>query len=251
MLADTSSSSRPVRRGLFSMTVTFATEAAEHLREFERDVAAADDDEMARQHVEIHHRRVGQVVDVVNAGQVGHRGAAAGVEKIFSAVRRSSPTRTVLADSKRAWPRRQGAARCRLSSSPARRGRRPTPCPCALTCLVVDADRAAERDAVVGRAPRQMGGIGAGDHGLGRHAAGVDAGAADSLRSTRRHSCRRPTGGRQGRAGLSGTDYDGVEGRECCRARRAPAWCQCRGRQVRAAPRCGRVRRRRPACGRG
>jgi hypothetical protein len=59
-------------------------ETAEHLREFERDVAAADDDQMARQDLEIHHRGIGQVVDVVDTGQIRHGSPAAGVEEDLS-----------------------------------------------------------------------------------------------------------------------------------------------------------------------
>ena len=45
----------------------------------------------------------------------------------------------------------------------------------------VDRGRRRRRDAVVGAAPREMRGVGAGDQRLGRHAAGVDAGAAEQL----------------------------------------------------------------------
>src|SRR6185312_3145384 len=56
-------------------------EAAEHLREFQRDVAAADHDEMARQDIQIHHRGIGEKVDRVDAGEIGHRRTSAGVEE--------------------------------------------------------------------------------------------------------------------------------------------------------------------------
>ena len=76
----------------------------------------------------------------------------------------------------------------------------------------VDADRAVEHDAVVGAAPRQMGGIGAGDQRLGRHAAGVDAGAAEQLALDQRDlhaGAGQPPGER--RPGLPGADDDRVE----------------------------------------
>ena len=51
----------------------------------------------------------------------------------------------------------------------------------ALTAFMSTRDRAAIDDAVIRAAARQMRGIGAGDQRLGRHAAGVDAGAAEQL----------------------------------------------------------------------
>ena len=69
----------------------------------------------------------------------------------------------------------------------------------------VDARRAVEHDAVVGRASREVRGVGAGDQRLGRHAAGVDAGAAEQLalderdRHARAQSAGRPAAGRPGR----------------------------------------------------
>ena len=56
-------------------------EAAIHLREFEPDIAAADDRQMPRQRVELEDRRVGEVVDLVEARHVGHAGAAAEIEE--------------------------------------------------------------------------------------------------------------------------------------------------------------------------
>ena len=56
-------------------------EAPVHLGELERDVAAADDDEMFRQRVEVEDADVGQVVDVGQTRHVGHDGTAADVEE--------------------------------------------------------------------------------------------------------------------------------------------------------------------------
>ena len=44
-----------------------AAEAAVHLRELESDVASADDDEMLRQEIDVHHARVVEVFDFVQA----------------------------------------------------------------------------------------------------------------------------------------------------------------------------------------
>ena len=81
MAAETSSSSRETRRGALFDDGDFAAEAAEDLCEFEADVAAADDDEVARQGVEFEDADVGEVGDFVDAGKVGDDGAAADVDE--------------------------------------------------------------------------------------------------------------------------------------------------------------------------
>ena len=95
--SETSSSSRPISRGAFSTTVTSAAEAAIHLREFEPDIAAADDDQMARQRVERQHRACwsgyGDLVDARHVAAPTARPPT--LRKIFGAVSSSSPTRTV------------------------------------------------------------------------------------------------------------------------------------------------------------
>src|SRR5262249_53303755 len=48
-----------------------AAEAAIHLGEFKSDVAAAQDDEMWREKIYLHHRAVGEVGDLVEAGNRG------------------------------------------------------------------------------------------------------------------------------------------------------------------------------------
>ena len=57
------------------------TEAPVHLGELERDVAAADDDEMFRQRVQVEDSDVGHVVDVGEPRHVRHHGPAADVEE--------------------------------------------------------------------------------------------------------------------------------------------------------------------------
>ena len=64
MVAETSSSSRDVSRGPFSITVTRGAEPAVHLRELQGDVAAADDHQMLWHRVEFEDADVGHVVDV-------------------------------------------------------------------------------------------------------------------------------------------------------------------------------------------
>jgi hypothetical protein len=73
-------------------------------------------------------------------------------------------------------------------------------------------DRAAEVDAVIGGAPRQISGIRARDQSLGRRAAGVHAGPAEQLSLDNGHGhagTRQPPGERW--TSLAGTEDDGVE----------------------------------------
>jgi hypothetical protein len=76
----------------------------------------------------------------------------------------------------------------------------------------VNRDFATDRDAEVTGAPDEMRGIGAGDHCLRGHAAGVDAGSADELAFDQRdlHACCGQTPG-EGGSRLPGTDDDRVE----------------------------------------
>ena len=70
MVAETSSSSREVRRGPFSITVTLGTEAAVHLRELQGDVATADDHQMLWHRVEFEDAHIRHVVDVGESGHI-------------------------------------------------------------------------------------------------------------------------------------------------------------------------------------
>ena len=56
-------------------------EAPVHLREFEPNVAAADDHEMLRYPVERKDRAVGEIGNFADARHLGHRGAAADVDE--------------------------------------------------------------------------------------------------------------------------------------------------------------------------
>ena len=79
--SDTPSSSRAIRRGIFSTTVTSRAEAAEYLRELEPDIASSDDDEARGQGVEFEQRRVGQRPHLIATREVGRDGAAADVDE--------------------------------------------------------------------------------------------------------------------------------------------------------------------------
>ena len=56
MASEMSGSSRAMRRGALLDHRDLGSEAAEHLGEFQPDIAAADDDQMLGQEVELHHR---------------------------------------------------------------------------------------------------------------------------------------------------------------------------------------------------
>ena len=57
----------------------FASEAAIGLREFKPDVTAAQDDEMRRQKIDVHHRAVGEIGNPVEAGNRGNCRARADI----------------------------------------------------------------------------------------------------------------------------------------------------------------------------
>ena len=58
-----------------------AAEAPVHLAELEADVAAADEQEMLRHEVDVHHRDVGEVGHLIEAGHLGHQRPAADVDE--------------------------------------------------------------------------------------------------------------------------------------------------------------------------
>src|ERR1700756_5716150 len=58
-----------------------AAKAAVHLAEFEADIAAADNDEMARQKIDVHDRRIRQIGHVVYAGHWRDQRPAADIDK--------------------------------------------------------------------------------------------------------------------------------------------------------------------------
>src|SRR5262249_49718926 len=60
-----------------------AAKAAVHLAEFEADIAAADNDEMVRQKIGVHHRGIRQVGHFVYAGQWRHQRPTADIDKVY------------------------------------------------------------------------------------------------------------------------------------------------------------------------
>ncbi len=190
-----------------------AAEAAVHLRELEADVAAAEQDQVLGQEIDLHHARVGEMGDAVEAGDVGHPRAGADVDEDALALDH------LVADAHP--PRALEAGMVVVDRAPLHA---PQPFLDALgrafdegvlarlDLLHVDAHRAVDDDAEVGGAPRHVSGAGAGDEGLGRGAAGVDAGPAEALAldDGDGHAGAGQSGGEK-RAGLPGADDDRVE----------------------------------------
>ena len=168
---------------------------------------------MAGERVEREQRGVGEEGDVANAGHLRDGGATADVEEDAGACD------ALVADPERIRRFEAGMATDERdivhTSDPgfetgARVARHPT-CPRHRPCEI-DPDRRIDHHAIIRRAPREVGGIGAGDQRLGRHAAGVDAGSAEmmALDQSDFHPRRREPR-RQRRTGLAAAHDDGVE----------------------------------------
>ena len=105
MAAETSSSSRGDQPRPHLDDGDLAPEAAKHLAEFETDIAAADDHQMLRQKIDIHHRAVGEIGHLIQPRRsAGREARPPTLMKIFSAPRTSSPTWTSRGETKRPWP---------------------------------------------------------------------------------------------------------------------------------------------------
>ena len=158
-----------------------AAEATVHLREFEADVAAADNDQMFRQEVDVHHARVGQVRHITEAGHVGDRRAAADVDKHLSGFEQIVVTLTAC------------GTRSALAANQSHIGCTFEPAGHALIRLLhdgvlarldashVDANRTVDHHAEIRAAACDVRGPRTRDQRLGGNATVVDASAADKL----------------------------------------------------------------------
>ena len=191
----------------------FAAEAAEDLSEFEAYVASADDDEMAGERLEFENADVGHPGDLIDAGKVRHDGAAADVDEDLVG------GEEVVADANLFWRFEVGVAD---EDGAVLHAAQPTLEAVArlgddlvlarFHGLHVDCDCALDGDSVGGSGAGLLGDVGAGDHGLGGRASGVDAGATEELAFDERDGAaglREPSC--EGRPGLAGADDDGVE----------------------------------------
>ena len=189
-------------------------EAPVHLRELEADVAAADDHQVRRHPVEGEHGAVGQIRHRADPRQVGHRGASADVDEHPRRVQE------LVADPDAVFALEPGVA-------PHERAARQASQPLLEAPARVRGDgvgarldpghvdrhrRPSSDDPVLGGAAGDVGRVGARHQRLGRHAAGVDAGAAHELALDERdrHAGRGETADER-RARLAGADDDRVE----------------------------------------
>ena len=191
----------------------FAAEAAVHLSEFDADVTASNDDEMLRKKVDLEHGGVGEVIDLVDAGEGWDIGAATyveedlwGFEQVFAHSYCGGGFELCVAGVDGAvgiGPQAGFDAVARFEEDFFFAG---------FDGLHVDGEAAGNVDAVEGGAACHLHGVGVGDEGLGRDAAGVDAGSAeelalddgDLLAGGGETSC-------EGGTGLAGSNDDGVE----------------------------------------
>ena len=160
----------------------FAAEAAIHLSELDADVAAADDDEMLGQEVDLEHGGVVEVLDLVDAGEIGGGGAAAYVEEDLRGFEE------IVADADRGG----GFELCVAGVDGAvgigaeavldgGAGFEEDLFLAGFGGLHVDGDFTGQFDAVERGAACHLRGVGIGNQGLGGDAAGVDAGSAEEL----------------------------------------------------------------------
>ena len=73
MAADISSSSRCDQARPHLDDGDFASESPEHLPELQPDIAAAHDDQVPGKKINVHHRAVGEVLDLIEAGHAEAR----------------------------------------------------------------------------------------------------------------------------------------------------------------------------------
>ena len=159
-----------------------APEAAIHLRELEPYIAAADDDQMFGHVVQLHHGRIGQVVDLVQAGDRGDERARAGIDEDPLGLQ------PLAVDT-----HRMGVLEARVSLVDRAVGHVPEPGGHALARLPhdgvlagldaphVDVDRAIDHDAEVVAPAGHVRGPGARDQRFGGNASDIHAGAAEQL----------------------------------------------------------------------
>jgi len=186
-------------------------EAAVHLAKLDADVTAADDDEVFGEGVEREEACVGEEGDFVNAGEVGDGGAAAYVEEDLFGFE------DVVAYADFVGSFEGGGAGVDGDFFVRAEGLFDTVAGVGDDGIAAGVDgfdidgEGADCDAVLGGALDLAGSVGAGDHGLGGSAAGVDAGAAEEVALDEGYGLSGGgEAGGEGWAGLAGSDDDGV-----------------------------------------
>ena len=199
-------------RGLFDDR-DLRAESPVDLRELEADVAAADDHQVLRQEVDLHDGGVREVVDAFQPGYRRHHRAAAHVDEDVSRFE----DRAVHADRIRRREARVPFYDGQVGGAfhpffDVLAGAHRDLVLARLDALHVHCDRSADHHAIVGGPPRQVRRVSACDERFGRHASGVDAGAAEEFSlDDRDFPARASQPRRKGRAGLSRANDDGVE----------------------------------------
>src|SRR5262249_11797010 len=59
----------------------FAAKAAEHLPKLQADITSSNNNQMPRQKVDVHHRTVGEIRNLLDARQVGYHGSRAHIDE--------------------------------------------------------------------------------------------------------------------------------------------------------------------------
>src|SRR5262245_30020741 len=190
-----------------------AAEAPVDLPELEADVAAADDDQVRRQLVERQEARVVEVRDALHPGHLGPGRARPDVDEDPLRAQHLAVDCDRVGPDEAAVPAQEAdvlvlleALRHRLARPARDRAH------ALLDAPHVHAHRFVQHDAVLGRAPRHGGHLGARDQRLGRDAPRVDAGAARLAALEHGHppAFARHAPRERG-TGLARTDHDGVE----------------------------------------
>jgi len=190
-----------------------AAEASEHLREFQTDVAATNDDEVRRDDVEVHHRDVRQVGNLIHPRYGGFRGTTADIEKDAVRLQSLQADRKLRSPDEASMPRIDGDAfqSCHPLLDAAARVTDDLVL-ARLHALHVHARPGVQHDAIVDRSCGCACGIRAGDHRFGRRAAVVDARPAEPVLfdDCDAPACSgKPRG--EGGTGLPGADDDRVK----------------------------------------
>ena len=158
----------------------FRSEAAEHLREFEADETSADDNEMLGKLFEFEDGLIGEEGDAIDAGEIRNARARADIQEDVAGREDAFAHTDAIGGFERRGAADEGATfhggdplfatRTRIGDDGVFAG---------LDAFEIDTNGGRGIETVLSAAARRVCGVGAGDHGFGGRAAGVDARAAD------------------------------------------------------------------------
>ena len=208
---------RAASRRADSITVTSAPKRRYHLRELQPDVAAADDHQVLGHCVQRHDRRVVERRTSSMPGSAGRTERPPTLMKITRCGPACGrPTWTVRGATKRASPTITSVfASPRIHASTPSRDLRTMPSLRAFT-RAMSTRMSPAIEAELCAAAREVNRARAGHQRLGRHAADVDAGAAEGAAFDDDAAQTFPAAARgQRRAGLAGADDDGINASAC------------------------------------